>query len=101
MTLAEIAITDPLEEGGDGGQTESLAAEDVAPTVPEDPRFVTINQYFAAKPEMVLGAHALRRGIYGPGLTYTCRAQADRGPLEAQFDAALSRLPASHLHPRR
>ena len=46
-----------------------------------------------------LGAHALRRGIYGPGLTYTCRAQADRDPLEAQLDTALSRLPASIFTP--
>ena len=29
---------------------------------------VQINEYFAAHPEMVLGTHAQRRGIYGPGL---------------------------------
>ena len=99
IELAEVAIADPREDGRDSGQTESLAAEAAAPTVPEDPRSVTINQYFAANPEMVLGTHALRRGIYGPGLTYTCRAQADRGPLEAQLDTALFRLPASIFTP--
>jgi N12 class adenine-specific DNA methylase len=99
IELAEVAIADRRDDGEDSGQTESLAAEGDAPTLPEDPRFVTINQYFAANPEMVLGAHALRRGIYGPGLTYTCRPQADRGRLEAQLETALSRLPASIFTP--
>ena len=29
---------------------------------------IQVNRYFAEHPEMVLGEHALRRGIYGPGL---------------------------------
>ena len=33
-----------------------------------------------AHPEMVLGEHAQRRGIYGPGLAYTCRAHPERRP---------------------
>jgi predicted RNA methylase len=41
---------------------------------------VQINEYFAAHPEMVLGAHAQRRGIYGPGLAYTCRPQPGAHP---------------------
>ena len=55
---------------------------------------VEVNEYFAAHPEMVLGDHAQRRGIHGPGLSYTCRARSEAGPLEAQLDAALCRLPA-------
>ena len=55
---------------------------------------VLVNQYFLAHPEMVLGTHDQRRGIYGPGWSYTCRAVADAGPLEAQLDAAFGRLPA-------
>jgi N12 class adenine-specific DNA methylase len=101
IELAEVAITNPREDSHDSedsGQTESLAEGD-APMVPADPRLVTINQYFAANPEMVLGAHALRRGIYGPGLTYTCRPQSDRGSLEAKLDTALFRLPASIFTP--
>ena len=33
---------------------------------------IAINRYFAEHPEMVLGEHQLRRGIYGPALTYSC-----------------------------
>ena len=61
----------------------------------ERPRRVAINEYFATHPEMVLGDHAQRRGIYGPGPTYTCRTRPDDGPLEGRLDAALARLPAA------
>jgi N12 class adenine-specific DNA methylase/adenine-specific DNA methylase len=54
---------------------------------------VGINEYFAAHPEMVLGTHALRRGVYGPALTYTCRARPGDAPLEALLEDALSHLP--------
>jgi len=33
---------------------------------------IAINSYFAEHPDMVLGEHQLRRGIYGPALTYSC-----------------------------
>jgi len=33
---------------------------------------IAINRYFAEHPEMVLGEHQLRRGIYGPAPTYSC-----------------------------
>ena len=39
---------------------------------------IRVNRYFAEHPEMVLGEHAMRRGIYGPGMTYTCRGHAGR-----------------------
>ena len=56
---------------------------------------VTVNRYFAEYPEMVVGEHALRRGIYDPGLTYTCRASANEPDLETRLAAALDRLPAA------
>ncbi len=58
---------------------------------------VLVNEYFLAHPEMVLGAHGQRRGIYGPGWSYTCHphAGAGAGTLEAQLDAAFSHLPAN------
>ena len=56
---------------------------------------IEINEYFVSHPEMVLGRHALRRGVYGPGLSYTCRA-ADAGqPIEDLLDQALGLLPAA------
>jgi len=55
---------------------------------------VAVNCYFLEHPEMVLGEHALRRGIYGPGLAYTCRALANEVDLESRLDEALDRLPA-------
>ncbi|WP_108523308.1 class I SAM-dependent methyltransferase [Bradyrhizobium algeriense] len=58
----------------------------------EDEGAIRINRYFAEHPEMVLGEHALRRGVYGPDETYTClpRAGAD---LEQMLAAAVLRLP--------
>jgi N12 class adenine-specific DNA methylase/adenine-specific DNA methylase len=55
---------------------------------------VEINEYFVAHPEMVLGEHSQRRGIYGPGWSYTCRPTSALGTIEAQLDQALSLLPA-------
>jgi N12 class adenine-specific DNA methylase len=60
---------------------------------------VQINQYFAAHPEMVLGAHAQRRGIYGPGLCYTCRPRPGAIPVETLLMEALDRLPRAILTP--
>lgn len=55
---------------------------------------IQVNRYFAEHPEMVLGEHVLRRGIYGPGLAYTCRSRPDAGGLESLLAVALDRLPA-------
>jgi N12 class adenine-specific DNA methylase/adenine-specific DNA methylase len=55
---------------------------------------IQVNRYFAEHPEMVLGDHALKRGIYGPALTYTCRPRKDGTTLEALLTEALDRLPA-------
>ena len=58
-----------------------------------------INEYFVAHPEMVLGTHGIRRGIYGVGPTYTCRARHGDAPLETLLDAALARLPTGIFVP--
>src|SRR6516225_5965391 len=62
-------------------------------------RRIEINEYFAAHPEMVLGEHGQRRGIYGPDPTYTCRPRPQDPPLEELLGAALSRLPTDILTP--
>src|SRR6516165_8351713 len=62
-------------------------------------RPIEINEYFAAHPEMVLGEHGQRRGIYGPAPTYTCRPRPHDPPLEELLDTALARLPRDILTP--
>ena len=58
-----------------------------------------VNRYFAEHPEMVLGDHAVRRGIYGPALTYTCRPRKNGAAFEALLTAALDRLPKDIFTP--
>jgi N12 class adenine-specific DNA methylase/adenine-specific DNA methylase len=60
---------------------------------------VQINEYFAAHPEMVLGTHAQRRGIYGSGLSYTCRPRPGAAPIETLLREALDRLPSAIVTP--
>ncbi|HME21501.1 MAG TPA: helicase-related protein [Acetobacteraceae bacterium] len=55
---------------------------------------IEVNRYFAKHPEMVLGEHAMSRGIYGPAPAYTCRPRKDGMALEALLTDALDRLPA-------
>jgi len=63
-------------------------------TATEDEGAIRVNRYFAEHPEMVLGEHALRGGIYGPDETYTClpRTGAD---LDEALAAAILHLPES------
>ena len=96
MTLSEIDLGEVPAEPGD----EDGLDPDAAPT----PRHlrrgtVLVNEYFIAHPEMVLGSHGQRPGIYGPGWSYTCRPDAEAGPLEAQLDAAFAHLPARIFTP--
>lgn len=53
---------------------------------------ISINEYFLSHPEMVLGVHAVGRGIYGPKLTYVCKPDRSR-PLGAALKAAILSLP--------
>ena len=64
-----------------------------------DPGGILVNRYFAEHPEMVLGDHAQRRGIYGPALTYTCRPRKDGAAFETRLAAALDRLPTGTFTP--
>ena len=58
----------------------------------EDDGGIRVNRWFADHPEMVLGEHALRRGIYGPDETYTCQPRPDVD-LEAALATAIQSLP--------
>jgi N12 class adenine-specific DNA methylase len=85
LAAVEPAIADAEDEGGetnDTGESDNAAAPGIQ-----------VNRYFADNPEMVLGEHALRRGIYGPALAYTCRPRKDGTALETLLTAALDRLP--------
>jgi N12 class adenine-specific DNA methylase/adenine-specific DNA methylase len=94
VDLAEIAL-EPGAEAADRDLTGVPETSDAAPL----PATVAINRYFAEHPEMVLGAHALRRGIYGPAPSYTCLPHPGAAPLEALLDAALGRLPTGLFTP--
>jgi N12 class adenine-specific DNA methylase len=74
---------------------ENLAADDEADDINNPAAIrIQVNRYFADHPEMVLGEHALKPGIYGPALTYTCRPREDGAALETLLTEALDRLPA-------
>jgi len=84
IDLAEVTAPRVKAEDEDRGDGEASSPA---------PSLLTVNRYFTAHPEMVLGEHALRRGIHGPGLTYTCRPRRDGTLLEALLHTALDRLP--------
>jgi N12 class adenine-specific DNA methylase/predicted RNA methylase len=86
IDLAPVAAADGDAAGDD--------ADDAGSSDGASSPGIEVNRYFAEHPEMVLGEHALRRGIYGPGLTYTCRPRKDGTALETLLTAALDRLPA-------
>jgi hypothetical protein len=62
IDLAPVQPASSDEEDDDAADTKSPASP-----------IIQVNRYFAEHPEMVLGDHALRHGIYGPALTYTNR----------------------------
>jgi len=86
LAAVENAAADEDDEGGEAGDS----GDNGTPAAPG----IQVNRYFADHPEMVLGDHALRRGIYGPALAYTCRPRKDGAALEALLTTALDRLPA-------
>ncbi|GLS41725.1 lactate dehydrogenase [Mesorhizobium tianshanense] len=73
------------------GDASWLDLVEVRPAT-EDEGAVRVNRWFAEHPDLVLGDHALRRGIYGPDETYTClpRAGVD---LDAALATAVLALP--------
>jgi hypothetical protein len=107
MNLVEI------EFDRNAGETAKHEIRSLSDSYPEDgasdreeprgagERRIEINEYFAVHPEMVLGEHGQRRGIYGPDPTYTCRPRPQDPPLEELLSPALARLPTDILTPRR
>ncbi len=73
--------------------TIANAASDDDDTDATEAAVIQVNRYFAEHPEMVLGEHILKRGIYGPGLAYTCQSHPG-DDLAVSLAAALERLPA-------
>ena len=106
MELREIEVGETAA-GDPEPELEGLNSEDQAASGPPNAPLhrhlrhgvVLVNEYFAAHPEMVLGSHGQRRGIYGPGWSYTCVPAAAGGPLEIQLDAAFSLLPTNIFVP--
>jgi N12 class adenine-specific DNA methylase len=108
--VADILVFQRRAEGQPAGGTAWIDLAPVAATAEDDAdgaaggdgsssSTIQVNRYFAEHPEMVLGAHALKRGIYGPALTYTCRPRQDGASLEALLAEALDRLPAGIFVP--
>jgi N12 class adenine-specific DNA methylase len=83
IDLAPVETAAGDEDADDASDADSAASAGIQ-----------VNRYFADHPEMVLGEHALRRGIYGPAPTYTCRPRKDGAALETLLIEALDRLPA-------
>ncbi|RWI62182.1 MAG: lactate dehydrogenase [Mesorhizobium sp.] len=73
------------------GDVSWLDLEEIRPAT-EDEGAIRVNRWFARHPAFVLGAHALRRGIYGPDETYTCLPN-DGEDLDAALTAAINLLP--------
>jgi len=105
MNLAEIALhSDASAIPEDEGSALSDSCRVAGTSDQEEPRGarcgrIEVNKYFAAHPEMVLGEHGVRRGIYGPAPTYTCRPRPNDPPLEELLDTALARLPRDIFTP--
>lgn len=101
--VSDSAETDlpGLEDTEPGTDTDSgdLSSPNALPPRHLRRGVVLVNEYFTTHPDMVLGTHSQRRGIYGPGLSYTCLPFPDAPGLETQLDAAFARLPAGVFVP--
>lgn len=69
------------------------------PDWPADAEPVAINRYWIEHSEMVLGAHALRRGFHGPGQAYTCQPPPG-ADLSDVLATAIQHLPVGVYAPR-
>jgi len=96
--VVDILVLQRRADGQAPGITKWI---DLVAIPTQDGDTVEINEYFAAHPEMVLGEHALRRGIYGPDPAYTCRPRPGDPPLVDLLDMALAELPTGIFTPTR
>ena len=105
--LVEVAMDGGEADAGEEAENDpSLADAEPAPADVGDGErrhlrrgVVLINEYFAAHPEMVLGTHAQRRGVYGHGLSYTCRPLPGGAPIETLLAEALDKLHSAIVTP--
>jgi N12 class adenine-specific DNA methylase/adenine-specific DNA methylase len=91
--VVDILFFRRRREGETSGDDAWLDLATIRPAS-EDEGAIRVNQYFAKNPAMVLGEHALTRGIYGPDETYTCLPR-DGVSLETALAAAIRHLPES------
>ncbi len=105
MNLVEIELDSDASQKPEGEGRPLLDSYPVDGASDQEERrgtghsLVEVNEYFAAHPEMVLGEHTQRRGIYGPAPTYTRRPRPNDPPLEQLLDTALARLPRDIFAP--
>jgi N12 class adenine-specific DNA methylase len=99
MAIEEVRLGEgqaPARAAASAGDAEDDSASPATDSEPRHLRHgvVEINAYFLSHPEMVLGTHGQRRGIYGPGRSYTCRPADTAASIEDLLDRAFARLPA-------
>ncbi|RUV66095.1 lactate dehydrogenase, partial [Mesorhizobium sp. M5C.F.Cr.IN.023.01.1.1] len=91
--VVDILFFRKRKAGEPEGDVTWLDLEEIRPATQEEGA-IRVNRWFARHPAFVLGAHALRRGIYGPDETYTC-VPNDGEDLEVALTAAINLLPES------
>ncbi|RUW28806.1 DNA methylase, partial [Mesorhizobium sp. M2A.F.Ca.ET.015.02.1.1] len=89
--VVDILFFRKRKAGNPEGDLAWLDLEEVRPAT-EDEGAVRVNRWFARHPDFVLGAHALRRGIYGSDETCLPRPAGD---LNEALTATISLLPQS------
>lgn len=89
--VVDILFFRKRKAGEPEGDVAWLDLEEVRPAT-EDEGAIRVNRWFARHPDFVLGAHALRRGIYGPDETYTC-VPSPGCDLHEALTAAIALLP--------
>ncbi len=89
--VVDILFFRKRKAGEPEGDISWLDLEEVRPAT-EDEGAIRVNRWFARYQDFVLGAHALRRSIYGPDETYTC-LPPPAVDLEEALMAAISLLP--------
>ncbi|SDG98295.1 helicase-related protein [Pelagibacterium luteolum] len=89
--VVDILFFRKRQDGEVAGDQSWLDLAEVRPPTEEDGA-IRVNRWFADHPDMVLGEHALRRGIYGPDETYTCQPRPDVD-LDVALATAIKALP--------